>query len=436
MSDTNDSPIRSFDDLLTHFHASARPGERRIGAEMEKFGVFRATGEPVHYAGDHGVLEVLESLAKDHGWHADRDTPGGPVLALTRSGASITLEPAAQLELSGAPLLSIHAVDEELETHLRELAPISKKLGIAWLGIGFQPFATRAELEPMVPKPRYPIMREYLPTRGGHALDMMLRTTTVQANYDYWSEADAIRKMQVALKLSPLTTAMLANSPWKERQAFGGVTYRGRTWLDVDPDRSGLVPTLWGKDASFASYVNWALDVPMFMFKRDGHKGHHPLESDWLTHLNTLFPEVRLKRTIEIRGADAQTRPLACALPALWAGIFYDDRAMDEAAALVEGWTHAEVQASREGVWREGLRATFRGAPLAKLAQRLVDIAEGGLARRKVLRADGQDERVHLARLKELVARGSCPADELLAKVPAGPGFEQRVLAAVDLGSG
>jgi glutamate--cysteine ligase len=417
---------------------------------MEKFGVFRATGEPVHYAGDRGVLRVLESLAKDHGWQPDRDTPGGPVLALTRSGASITLEPAAQLELSGAPLLSIHAIDEELQTHLRELAPISKELGIAWLGIGFQPFATRAELEPMVPKPRYPIMREYLPTRGAHALDMMLRTTTVQANYDYWSESDAMRKMQVALKLSPLTTAMLANSPWKERQAFGGVTYRGRTWLDVDPDRSGLLPALWAKDASFETYINWALDVPMFMFKRDGHKvvntgqtfrtfwksgfeGHHPLESDWLTHLNTLFPEVRLKRTIEIRGADAQTRPLACALPALWAGIFYDDRALDEASALVEGWTHAEVQASREGVWRDGLRATFRGAPMAKLAERFLAIAEGGLARRKILRPDGQDERVHLARLKDLVARGSCPADELLATVPAGPGFEQRVLGAVDL---
>jgi glutamate--cysteine ligase len=452
---TNDSPIRTFDDLLSHFHQSVRPrSEHVVGAEMEKFGVYTQTAAPVHYAGDRGILRVLESLENDHGWKADRDTEGGPLIALLKNGASITLEPAAQLELSGAPLKTIHETCTELRDHLREIAPISKELGITWLGLGFQPFATRAELEPMVPKPRYPIMREYLPTRGGHALDMMLRTCTVQANFDYESEKDAIRKLRVGLKLAPLTTALMANSPWKEGAPFGGVTYRGRVWLDVDPDRSGLVPAIWRDEASFASYVEWALDVPMFMFKRHGVKvantgqtfrsfwksgfqGHHPTQTDWQTHLNTLFPEVRLKKTIEIRGADAQRAGFACALPALWTGIYYDDRAFAEAEALSQDWTHAEVAAVREVLWRDGLRAPFRGAPLQRLAERMIEISEGGLERRGFKRpSDGKDERVHLARLKALVAKGLTPADDLLASVKPGASFAKDVIAAVDLAQG
>ncbi len=451
MTETNDAPIRSFDDLLAPFHEWSRPGEKRIGAEMEKFGVYRKGAEVVHYAGDRGILRVLETLARDYGWKKDLDTPDSPLIALTKNGASITLEPGAQLELSGAPLTTIHEICEELRDHLRELAPVSRELGITWLGLGFHPFATRAELEPMVPKLRYPVMRQYLPTRGGHALDMMLRTCTVQANFDYGTEAEAMRLLRIGLKLSPLTTAMFAGSPWKERVAFGGVTYRGRVWLDVDPDRSGLVPSMWADDARFATYVEWALDVPMFLFKRDGVKhantgqtfrsfwkdgfqGERPTQSDWQTHLNTLFPEVRLKKTIEIRGADAQQRPLACALPALWTGIYYDARALDEAEAMVADWTHAEVSESRAGVWHDGLRAPFRGAPLVKLAERLIEIAEGGLERRAKARAsDGKDERVHLARLKALVSAGRTPADDLLERVKPGENFEQRVLDAIDL---
>jgi glutamate--cysteine ligase len=453
---TNESPIRTFDDLLVPFHEALCPrSEWRVGSEMEKFGVYAKDGGVVHYAGDRGILRVLETLEKDHGWRADAD--GGPLIALTKNGASITLEPGAQLELSGAPLKTIHETCIELRDHLRELAPISKELGITWLGLGFHPFATRAELEPMVPKPRYPIMREYLPTRGGHALDMMLRTCTVQANYDYESEADAMRKLRVSLKLSPLTTAMMANSPWREWGSAGGLTYRGRVWLDVDPDRSGLVPSMWKESATFATYVEWALDAPMFMFKRGGQKvvntgqtfrsfwksgfqGHHPTQADWQTHLNTLFPEVRLKKTIEIRGADAQRTAFACALPALWTGIFYDDRALAEAEALSAGWTHDEVSAVRESLWREGLKARFRDRPLAELASRLIEIAEGGLERRACKRpSDGKDERIHLARLKALAAKAATPADDVLALVsPTNDhaAFAKSVLAAVDLGTG
>ena len=306
----------------------------------------------------------------------------------------------------------------------------------------------------MVPKQRYAIMREYLPTRGAHALDMMLRTCTVQANFDYDSEKDAIRKLRVALKLAPVTTAMLANSPWKEGAPFGGVTYRGRVWLDVDPDRSGLLPGMWTEEASFATYVEWALDVPMFMFKRNGVKvvntgqtfrsfwksgfqGERPTQGDWQTHLNTLFPEVRLKKTIEIRGADAQKTGLACALPALWTGIFYDDQALAEAEALAQDWSYAEVAARpRAALARRAARAV-PGAPLQGLAERVIEIAEGGLERRGFKRQpDGKDERVHLARLKELVAKGQTPADALLAWVKPGPSFAQDVLAAVDFDEG
>jgi glutamate--cysteine ligase len=296
-------------------------------------------------------------------------------------------------------------------------------------------------------------MREYLPTRGRLALDMMLRTSTVQANYDYSSEADAMTKMRVALRLSPLTTAMFANSPFYEGKPFGGKSYRAKVWLDVDDDRSGLVPALWKKNARFTDYVEWALDVPMFMFKRDGQKiantgqtfrsfwkngfqGHHPTMSDWTTFLNTLFPEVRLKKTIEVRGADAQGARLACTLPALWTGILYDEKALAEADALSEDFTHEEVKASRSEVWQKGLGASWRGKTLQPLAEKLLEIADGGLERRGYKSPSGKDERAHLVRLKELVARGECPADRLLEGLPGSGDLTSEIIARCDLGTG
>jgi glutamate--cysteine ligase len=435
---TPDEPIRRYEDLFRLFHDAEKPGaEHRVGAEMEKFGVDATTGTPIAYDGPRGVLRILEALA-EHGWQPERETDDGPIIALHRDGASITLEPGSQLELSGAPFRSVHEIRAELDTHLTELKTVSKEMNLRWLGLGFHPFARRSDLT-FVPKQRYAIMREYLPTRGGHGLDMMLRTCTVQANFDYASEADAMRKMRVSLRLAPLTTAIFANSPWYEGERFGGVSYRAKVWLDVDPDRSGLLPALWSESAGYAEYVEWALDAPMFMFKRggepvantgqtfrsfwkDGFQGHRPLLGDWQTHVNTLFPEVRLKRTIEIRGADAQTQAMACALPALWTGIFYDERALSEAEALSGDFTHDETKELRTRVWRDGLRATFRGAPLAKLARRVVEIAEAGLERRAYKTKDGaRDERVHLARVHELLAHDACPADWLLAALPGDP---------------
>ncbi len=432
------APIRSRDDLLIPFREACKPASQwRIGPEVEKAGIFDATHMPIPYDGERSVVTVLRELESKYGWTAQSEHQGGPIIALERAGASVTLEPGGQLELSGAQSETVHQVHDELWQHMREIGPISRAMGVSWLGVGFHPFARREDFL-WVPKQRYGLMRQYLPTRGAHGLDMMLRTCTVQGNYDYESEEDAIRKLRVALALAPATTAMFANSPWLEGAPHGGLTYRGRVWLDVDPDRSGLLPGMWKPGAGFDDYVEWALDVPMFMFKRDGHKvvntgqtfrsfrndgfeGHRPTLDDWKTHLNTLFPEVRLKKTIEIRGADAQSSRLKCALPALWTGIFYDARALAAAESLVAGWTYEEVAELRTRAWRDGLRSTFRGRPLAVVAERFVDLAEAGLKRRARLDARGRDESVHLEALRALVSHGKTPADVLLEGMAEEP---------------
>lgn len=434
MADTNDpkaQPIRSLDQLLVPFHEAIKPADRhRIGAEAEKFGVDAVTGAPLPYEGERSVLTVLESLVAKHGWQPDYETPGGPLIALTRAGASVTLEPGGQLELSGATLESVHQICAEMSGHLAELRGISNELGVVWLGVGFHPFATQAEL-PWVPKQRYGVMRRYLPTRGAHGLDMMRRTCTVQANYDYESEEDALRKVRVALRLSPVTTAIFANSPFYEGRLWGGLSYRAKVWLSVDPDRQGLVPHVLERGRRFQDYIEWALDAPMFLFKRGtdiventgqsfrsfmehGFQGHRPTLKDWETHLNTLFPEVRLKKTIEVRGADSLPGNLVCALPALWTGILYDPKALAEAEELCASFTAAELEALRPAIAEKALGAAFRGAPLADLAQRVVDIASAGLERRARLDKNGKDERIHLERIAKLVEKGACPADALV----------------------
>jgi glutamate--cysteine ligase len=419
----SDRPIASYDDLLAPFHEAISPA-RCIGVEMEKPGVF-ADGSPIPYEGDRGIVTIFEYLQREHGWTPEAERPGGPIIALKRGGASITLEPGAQLELSGAPLEDVHAVARELREHMNELRPISSELGITWLGIGFHPFARREDL-PWVPKARYAIMRKYLPTRGALALDMMQRTSTVQANFDFSSEERAMTKLLVSLKLAPLTMALFSNSPIVEGKPIGAPSMRAKVWLDVDPDRTGLVPAVWKKRATFRDYVDWALDVPMFLFKRgseirantgqtfrrfwqDGWNGERATRADWQLHLNTLFPDVRLKRTIEVRGADSQSLALAPALAALFAGIFYDDEALDEARALVDPWTYDDVLQARGRVWREGLQTTLANKPLFEHATKVLDAARGGLSRRKKL-ADGKDETIHLDPLIALVSRGKTPS--------------------------
>jgi glutamate--cysteine ligase len=438
--------IRGIDDLLIPFHAAMKPRDRyRIGAEAEKFGVDANTGAPLAYDGPRSVLTVLEALVERHGWKIEYESPGGPIIALERAGASITLEPGGQLELSGAPLENVHQTCLEMSGHLAELRDISGELDLSWMGIGFHPFARQEDL-PWVPKSRYAIMRRYLPTRGTGGLDMMRRTATVQANFDYSSEEGAMRALRISLRLSPVVTAMFANSPFFEGGLWGGKSRRALTWLDVDPARQGLIAGVLEGGKRFIDYVEWALDAPMFLIKRGaevlentgqsfrsfmthGFRGHRATSTDWQTHLNTLFPEVRLKRTLEVRSADSQSAVLTCALPALWTGILYDERALDEAEALTESFTYAELEAGRLAIAERALMATFRGQPLAALAERVLSIAEGGLARRARMR-NGNDERVHLARLASLVEKGQCPADALLEGLTAdGADLKREILS-------
>jgi glutamate--cysteine ligase len=442
-SNGGDPPLRDEGELLLPFVQACKPRDQwRVGAEAEKFGVHLGTGAPLHYKGEAGVERVLRALVEEHGWTEEREYPGAPPIALLRANASVTLEPGAQLELSGAPMPNMHAIAGELVSHLNELKEVSQALGVVWLGVGFHPFAKQSDLD-WVPKLRYAVMREYLPTRGKFGLDMMRRTATVQANYDYSSEKGALRMLRVALKLAPLTTAIFANSPFVEGKVTGELSHRARVWLDVDPDRTGLVPQTWKEGAGFQSYVDWALDCPMFLFKRkthdasgnvavkvhdnrgqsfrdflkNGFDGQRATMTDWEMHLNTLFPEVRLKRTIEIRGADSQPTPYFAALSALWTGILYNDVALGEADALVEDFTHEELLELRRHIPKDGLRAPFRGKPLAALAERVVDISARGLERRAILGRDGRDERAHLEAIQKLVAKAMTPGDMLLEHV-------------------
>lgn len=435
------------EDLLIPFHEAIKPTNlHRIGAEAEKFGVESDTGAPLPYEGERSVVAVLQALVDRHGWHPEAEIPGGPLIALLRAGASVTLEPGGQLELSGAPLENIHQICMEMSGHLAELRDISNELGLSWLGIGFHPTAAQAEL-PWVPKQRYAIMQRYLPTRGQYGLDMMRRTATVQANFDYDSEESAMRAVRISLRLSPVVTALFANSPFYEGRLFGGRSYRAKVWLSVDPDRQGLLEPVLARGRRFQDYVEWALDAPMFLVKRGnevientgqsfrsfmkhGFHGERPTLKDWETHINTLFPEVRLKRTIEVRSADSLPASLICALPAVWTGILYDKQALDEADELTRDYTFAELEAIRPAISERALAATFRGAPLADVAERVLDIASGGLARRARLNKNGKDESVHLTKIISLVEKGHCPADALLEGLPSeGPELRRAVLA-------
>lgn len=422
------------DALLELFTRAEKPRDRHaVGTEWERPGVMADDFSPVHYEGPRGVAVLLERLACDHGWTRVSEVPGGPLLALERDRASITLEPAAQLELSGAPLRTIHETAEEFRRHLAEVDAISAELGIKWLGLGFHPFARRDELS-WVPKLRYGVMRDYLPTRSPTGLDMMLRTCTVQANLDYESESDAMRKLVTSLRIQPVVTAMFANSPWVEGVATGERSHRASVWVNMDPDRSGLLPFLWDGSTSYRRYVEWALDVPMFIVKRgdrmirathltfrrylrEGLEGERATYGDWETHVNTLFPEVRLKRTLEMRGVDAQDRELVLALPALFKGLLYDERALDAATALASRLPLDAVTAARPHIAERALRAELAGREVADWAGELLDIARGGLERIGDRNAEGEDETRYLEPLARLVRAGDSPADVRLRAV-------------------
>ena len=443
-------PIAGASDLLAVFRDAEKPRSRfRVGTEAEKFGVFVADGSPVPFAGERSIGTVFDALIQSHGWFAEREHAAGEVISLRRGDSSITLEPGGQLELSGAPLETVHQTCAEFRGHLAELRDISSELGIAWLGIGYQPFTVPAAM-PKVPKLRYGVMREYLPTRGSLALDMMACTATVQANFDYSSEADAMRKLRLALRLSPIVTAMFANSPLRDGHVTGDRSIRARVWLDTDPDRAGLLPFAWRDDVGYQEYVAWALDVPMFLvrreerilhntgqtfraFLRDGFEGERATHADWQTHLNTVFPEVRLKNTLEVRGADGQGTTLLCALPALWKGILYCEQSMDEAERLTVELGHDELEGCRANLARDALGAKLLDRPLLHWARDLCAIASEGLRRLSHLNRNGRDERIHLATLEELLATGETPADRLAHSLEGSRNFTADVIRLTQL---
>lgn len=437
----------AYDDLFAPFVTSLKPADAwRVGTEAEKFGVLEATYAPLPYDGPRSVHAVLEALVTRYGWQPQREYEGGDIISLTRGAASITLEPGGQLELSGAPFKSIHDTHAEWVEHIAELRAIGATQGIAWLGLGFHPFARQSDM-PWVPKLRYGVMREYLPTRGGMGLDMMRRTCTVQANLDYASEDDAMRKLRVALALSPVITAMFANSPLYEGALTGDRTRRARVWLDTDPDRTGLLPFLWSGSASFARYVEWALDVPMFLIKRgskivhntgqtfrafmrDGYEGAEATELDWLTHLGTLFPEVRLKKTIEVRGADSLPYALTPALPALCKGLLYDPKTLAQAETLVSKLGYDAVQGVRAQVAACGLEAELAGKPLLAWAREVEALARAGLGNLHEQAPDPRgDEQRYLDPLRELLSRGETPADALVATLDRDEPLAAQVVA-------
>ena len=423
--------LRTSDDLLELFAQAEKPRSAyRVGTEAEKFAVDSQTGAPLEYDGPRGVTRLFASFVK-RGWQEERETPDGPVISLHREERSITLEPGSQFELSGAAVTTIHETRAELDQHLADLMEISKEMNLTWLGVGFHPLAKQSDLG-WVPKQRYAIMREYLPTRGSGGHDMMRRTATVQANFDFSDEADALKKLMVCLKLAPLVNALGANSPFSEGKLSGYLSRRGFTWLNMDPDRSGLIPALMrNPKPGYRDYVEWALDAGMFLLKRhgkvvhntgqkfrdflqNGFEGERATFGDWKMHLNTLFPEARLKSTLEVRSSDSLPSRLGCAVSALFTGILYDEQALAEADAFARELDVDALLAARPALVKDGLAAQVGGRPMQALAERVLEIAHGGLSRRNLLNAQGQHEGVHLDLLTSLVQSGKTPADAII----------------------
>jgi glutamate--cysteine ligase len=435
--DTTDfRPIESTDELVDYLAEGNKPRDKwRIGTEHEKFPFYVDGHAPVPYGGERGIRALLEGMQRTLGWEPILDE--GRIIGLvepTGQGA-ISLEPGGQFELSGAPLETIHQTCREGNAHLAQLREIAEPLGIRFLGLGGSPKWTLGET-PKMPKSRYEIMTRYMPKVGSKGLDMMYRTCTIQVNLDFESEKDMRRKMQVSLKLQPLATALFANSPFTEGRPNGLKSWRGEIWTDTDNQRSGLLPICFSETFGFADYVEWALDVPMYFVIRDGryHDMTHitfrqfmdgaahnsipdgmPTMGDWANHLSTLFPDVRLKRFLEMRGADGGPWRRICALPAFWVGLLYDEAALDAAEMLTADWTFEEVRDLRAAVPAEGIAATFRGGSLRDIAREVLDISRAGLKGRGRKNRDGYDESTFLSTLDEVVARGTTSAEEMLS---------------------
>jgi glutamate--cysteine ligase len=430
------TPIERRDELVDWLAQGAKPKSAfRIGTEHEKFVFTREDHRPVPYESRRGIRALLEGMEHLLGWQPIME--GEHIIGLSdvTGGGAISLEPGGQFELSGAQVETVHQTSSELMAHLAQVREVAAPLHIGFLGLGMTPNWTRAEI-PKMPKGRYKIMTAYMPKVGTLGLDMMYRTCTVQTNLDFSSEADMVKKLRVSIALQPIATALFANSPFTEGKPNGFLSFRAEIWRHTDPNRTGMLPWVFENGMGFERWVDYALDVPMYFVKhgdeyvdvagqsfRDliagklpGMPGASATISDWANHLSTTFPEVRLKRYLEMRGADSGPLPSLLALPAFWAGILYDDASLDAAWDMVKGWTAEERQQLRDEVPKAGLAATVRGRTVFEIANDALRLAHAGLARRKRFDVAGHDETHYLEPLQDRLARGMTPAEELLEK--------------------
>ena len=431
-SAANQEAITRREQLVDYIAAGEKPASAwRIGTEHEKFGFRLDDLRPLTWEGPQGIGALLEGLTR-FGW--ERVIEKDKLIALLRDGASVTLEPAGQLELSGAQLENIHQTCCEVQNHLKEVKTVADELGVGFLGMGFQPKWKREDM-PWMPKGRYAIMRRYMPTVGDLGLDMMTRTCTVQVNLDFSDEADMVRKFRTSLALQPIATAMFADSPFTEGKPNGYLSYRSHIWTDTDPDRTGMLDFVFEDGFGYERYVDYLLDVPMYFTYRDGvyHDlagqsfrrfmrgeldalpGATPTMTDWADHMTTAFPEVRMKKFLEMRGADGGPWNRLCALPAFWVGLLYERSSLDAAWDLVKDFTREERNALRDGVPRHALKLPFRGGSVRDLATEALKISAQGLKRRARLNAHGTDESHFLDPLIEIVAANETPAERKLA---------------------
>jgi len=435
---TTDNRPLTLEDLTSYFSDGCKPQDQwRVGAEHEKFGFRLNTHETVPYEGPDGIEAMLKGLMR-FGWegvYEDRADGGETLIALNRGGANVSLEPGGQFELSGAPLNSMHEICEETGNHLDEVKTVADELGIGFLGLGFHPTLKREDAAVM-PKGRYVIMRRYMPLVGGLGLDMMFRTCTVQANLDFSSETDMAAKFRTSLALQPIATALFANSPFTEGRPNGFLSARANVWTDTDPDRTGMLNFVFEDGFDFERYARYALDVPMYFVKRNGLyidvagrsfrdfidgklpelPGVRATMKDWADHTTTIFPEVRLKSYLEMRGADGGPWSRLCALPALWTGIFYDSAALAAAWDLCKDWTPEEREAVRRDVNRLGLKAVVHGRTVQDVAKDMIAISREGLKRRARLDGSFIDETTYLGELEQIADSGLTPAERLLEK--------------------
>jgi glutamate--cysteine ligase len=428
------TPIETRDDLVAWFEAGCKPkAEFRIGTEHEKFVFTLEDHRPVPYQGRRSIRTLLEGMELLLGWEPIMEGDNIIGLADVTGGGAISLEPGGQFELSGAPVRTVHHTCSELMAHLAQLKEIAAPLRIGFLGLGMTPNWTRSDM-PQMPKGRYKIMTAYMPKVGTLGLDMMYRTCTVQTNLDFSSEADMVKKLRVSLALQPVATALFANSPFTEGKPNGFLSFRSQIWTDTDNHRAGMLPWAFEPGMGFERWVDYALDVPMYFIKRgDSYidvagksfrdhlagrlvPGERATLSDWANHVSTIFPEVRLKRYLEMRGSDGGPWRRIPALPAYWVGLLYDDASLDAAWEIVKDWTAPERQKLRDDVPKQGFKAAIRNRSVLDLARQTLDLAEHGLRRRERRDAYGQDETHFLRPLQEFVACGITPAEELLEK--------------------